>query len=113
MNRNEKTLEGKFDKFFDNATQFFSKSTDRQLYTYKNILEYVDGELVITNKISDKNLLEMRENMNDEDKEEFDQFVERIWGTRTPVKTKATSIKTEKTKTEGTKKRGRKPKIQE
>jgi len=87
--RNEKTLEGKFDKFFDNATQFFSKTTDRQLYTYRNILEYIDGEYVITNRISDNNLLEMRENMNDEDKKLFDQFVERNWGTKTPVKTKA------------------------
>ena len=86
--RNEKTLEGKFDKFFDNATQFFSKTTDRQLYTYRNILEYIDGEYVITNRISDNNLLEMRENMNDEDKKLFDQFVERNWGTKTPVKTK-------------------------
>ena len=87
--RKEKTLEGKFDKFFDNATQFFSKTTDRQLYEYRNILEYIDGEYVITNKISDKNLLEMRENMNDEDQQLFDQFVERNWGTKTPVRTKA------------------------
>ena len=113
--RNEKTLEGKFDKFFDNATQFFSKTTDRQLYSYRNILEYVDGELVITNKISDKNLLEMRENMNDEDKEEFDQFVERIWGTKAPVRTKATAVKKlqeDTTTEEVAKKRGRKPKIE-
>ena len=87
--RKEKTLEGKFDKFFDNATQFFSKTTDRQLYAYRNILEYIDGEYVITNKISDKNLLEMRENMNDEDQQLFDQFVEKNWGTKTPVRTKA------------------------
>ena len=87
--RKEKTLEGKFDKFFDNATQFFSKTTDRQLYVYRNILEYIDGEYVITNKISDKNLLEMRENMNDEDQQLFDQFVEKNWGTKTPVRTKA------------------------
>ena len=106
--RNEKTLEGKFDKFFDNATQFFAKTTDRKLYEYRNILEYVDGELVITNKISDKNLLEMRENMNDEDQEEFDQFVERIWGTKTPVRVKenVASVAGE------VKRRGRKPKTE-
>ena len=28
--RNEKTLEGKFDKFFDNATQYFTKTTDKE-----------------------------------------------------------------------------------
>ena len=78
--RKEKTLEGKFDKFFDNATQFFAKSTDRQLFEYKNILEYIDGEYIITNKISDKNIKEMRLNMTDTDAEEFDKFVEKHWG---------------------------------
>ena len=78
--RKEKTLEGKFDKFFDNATQFFMKSTDKQLYTYRNILEYIDGEYIITNKISDFNIREMRLNMSDTDAEEFDKFVEKHWG---------------------------------
>ena len=35
--RKEKTLEGKFDKFFDNATQYFTKTTDKELYQYRNI----------------------------------------------------------------------------
>ena len=78
--RKEKTLEGKFDKFFDNATQFFSKTTDKKLYEYRNILEYIDGEYVITNKISDQNIKEMRLNMSDSDAVEFDKFVEAHWG---------------------------------
>ena len=78
--RKEKTLEGKFDKFFDNATQFFAKTTDKQLYEYRNILEYIDGEYVITNKISDFNIKEMRLNMAESDAEEFDKFVEKHWG---------------------------------
>ena len=84
--RNEKTLEGKFDKFFDNATTYFSKITDRKLYTYRNIMEYVDGEYVITNPITDKNLKEMRNNMNEADVEEFDKFVERHWGSKMKAK---------------------------
>ena len=78
--RKEKTLEGKFDKFFDNATHYFMKTTDKQLYVYRNILEYVDGEYIITNKISDKNIREMRLNMTDADAEDFDNFVARHWG---------------------------------
>ena len=78
--RGEKTLEGKFDKFFDNATQFFSKTTDKQLYSYRNVLEYIDGEYVITNKISDQNIKEMRINMTDSDAEDFDNFIEKHWG---------------------------------
>ena len=78
--RNEKTLEGKMNKFFDNATQFFGKVTDRETYRYVNIMEYVDDGYVLTNKISDKNLIEMRNNMDESDIEAFDNFVERNWG---------------------------------
>ena len=77
--RKEKTLEGKFDKFFDNATHYFENVTDRQLYTYRNILEYVDGEYVITNPITPSNLKGMRENMDTADLEQFDKFVEKHW----------------------------------
>ena len=77
--RNEKSLEGKFDKFFDNATRYFQKITDRQLYTYRNIMEYVDGEYVITNPITDENLRQMKENMDDTDAENFEKFIEKHW----------------------------------
>ena len=77
--RKEKTLEGKFDKFFDNATHYFTKSTDKQLYIYRNILEYVDGEYIITNPITDDNIREMRLNMDETDAKEFDDFIRRHW----------------------------------
>ena len=78
--RNEKTLEGKFDKFFDNATHYFTKSTDKKLYVYRNVLENVDGEYVMTNPITDANIKEMRNNMDESDIEGFDKFIERNWG---------------------------------
>ena len=78
--RKEKTLEGKMDKFIDNATHYFTKVTNRELYKYVNILEYRNDEYVITNKISDYNLKEMRRNMDESDIEEFDNFVKRNWG---------------------------------
>ena len=81
--RNEKTIEGKLDKFIDNATTYFSKVTNKELYRYVNILEYVNDEYVITNKISDANLKEMRINMDEADIEDFDRFVERNWKTAT------------------------------
>lgn len=101
--RKESTLEGKFDKFFDNATRYFEKITDRQLYTYRNILEYVDGEYIITNPISEDNLKEMRVNMDETDLEKFDKFVEKHWGNQVK-QTVGVSIGEEP------KKRGRKPK---
>ena len=100
----EKTLEGKLDKFFDNATIFFSKTTNRELYKYRNIMEYVNGEYVITNKISDKNLIEMRNNMDESDAEEFDKFVNKFWGDQIKEKDELENTNTV------AKKRGRKPK---
>ena len=82
-------MDGKVEKFFENATTYFAKSTEQKLYTYQNIMEYVDGEYVITNKITDKNLREMRENMDESDVEEFDKFVEKHWGKQKTKKIKA------------------------
>ena len=81
--RKEKTLEGKFDKFFDNATIFFSKTTNREMYKYRNILEFRDDTYVLVNPISDTNIREMRENMDDNDQVLFDQFLARNWGIST------------------------------
>ena len=104
--RKEKTLEGKFDKFFDNATRYFEKVTDRQLYIHRNILEYVDGEYIITNPITDKNLSEMRLNMDDTDLAEFDEFVKKHWGKAYSRKeTVEVSATTEEPKRRGRKKK--------
>lgn len=80
--RKEKTLEGKFDKFMDNATYYFTKTTNKELYKYQNILEYHDGTYVLTNKITDNNIRQMLNNMDDNDAEEFIKFIERNWHTK-------------------------------
>ncbi len=82
--RNEKTLEGKFDKFMDNAAIFFGKTTNRELYKYRNIMEYVNDSYVLTNPISETNIKEMRINMESTDMEAFDRFLERNWGIKPP-----------------------------
>ena len=110
-------MDGKVQKFFENATTYFSKVTEQNLYRYQNVLEYVDGEYQITNKITDKNLQEMRANMDEADVAEFDAFVEKYWGDQ---------IRREKMQREqervsvsvgedvsSSKRRGRKPKIEE
>ena len=78
--RKEKTLEGKINKFFDNATIFFSKTTNRELYKHRNILEFSNDSYVLTNPISETNIREMRINMDDADAVNFDKFIERVWG---------------------------------
>ena len=110
--KSEKTMDGKVEKFFENATTYFSKSTEQKLYTYQNILEYVDGEYVITNKITDKNLAEMRANMDESDVEEFDQFVERNWGDQIRKERQLEQVGVTSGNTIEAKKRGRKPKTE-
>lgn len=81
--RKEKTLEGKLDKFIDNATQYFTKVTNKELYKYVNIMEYHNDEYVMTNKISERNITAMRNNMESVDVAKFDEFIEKIWGKKT------------------------------
>ena len=110
--RKEKTLEGKINKFLDNATNYFTKITDRETYRYVNIMEYIDDGYVLTNKISEKNLQEMRANMDETDQEGFDKFVEENWGTYSDDKKYENAIPVISTVTDNKpKKRGRKPKV--
>jgi len=84
--RKEKTIEGKLEKFMDNATIFFTKVTNREVYRYVNILEFHEDEYVLTNRITDANINEMRNNMDEADAEAFDKFVERNWGAKTKAR---------------------------
>jgi len=113
--RKEKTFEGKFDKFVDNATYYFSKSTNRELFKYQNVLEYHDGTYVLTNRISDKNIYAMLNNMDELDQEDFKKFCERNWGIK--IKSladledeKENNQKNETVQVGATSKRGRRPK---
>ena len=78
--RKEHTMEGKLEKFMDNATIYFSKTTNRELYKYRNILEFRDDAYVLVNPISAENIKGMRENMDDNDIGAFDDFLARNWG---------------------------------
>ena len=78
--KKEKDMDSKVTKFFENATTYFSKVTEQNLYTYQNVLEYVDGEYQLTNKITDQNIHDMRANMDEADAVEFDKFIEKYWG---------------------------------
>ena len=76
----------------DNATNYFQNVTDRQTYDYINIMEFRGDGYVLTNKISDKNIQEMRMNMDESDIEEFDTFIEKNWGSGAK-RTKAKTVK--------------------
>ena len=78
--KKEHDMDSKVTKFFENATTYFSKVTEQNLYTYQNVLEYVDGEYQLTNKITDQNIHDMRANMDETDAVEFVKFIEKYWG---------------------------------
>ena len=77
--RKYKNLEEKMDVFIDNATHYFTKITDKQVYKCVNIMEYVDGKYVLTNPISDYNMIPMIENMSEEDALDFAKFIIKYW----------------------------------
>lgn len=107
----EKTFEGKIEKFIDNATRYFTKVTNREVYKYVNVVEFINDEYVITNKISEYNLKEMRNNMDESDVEEFDRFVQRNWGQRNQTTSISSLLTEDSNKLNKTNKRGRKPKV--
>ena len=77
--RKAKDLNGKLDAFMDNAVEYFGHMTQNGNYTYRNIVEFNDGEYVFTNPISEENIKAMRENMSAEDVRAFDDFIDTAW----------------------------------
>ena len=77
--RDIKDMNGKLDRFMDNAVEYFSHMTQTSNYTYHNIIEWVDGEYVFKNPITEANIKAMRDNMSPEDVKEFDNFLDTAW----------------------------------
>ena len=77
--RKVKDINQKLDKFMDNAVEYFQHMTQSKNYTYRNIVEFVDGEYVFKNPISEENIRAMRDNMSAEDIKAFDEFVDMAW----------------------------------
>ncbi len=72
-------MDKKMDKFMDNAVEYFTHMTQTSNYTYKNIVEFVDGAYVFRNPISEENIKAMRDNMSPEDVKSFDNFIDMAW----------------------------------
>ena len=77
--RKTKDTNQKLDKFMDNAVEYFQHMTQAQNYTYRNIVEFVDGKYVFTNPISEENIKAMRDSMSQEDIKAFDEFLDLAW----------------------------------
>ena len=77
--RKVKNMDQKMDEFMDNAVEYFQHMTQTSNYTYRNIVEFVDGAYVFKNPISEANIKAMRENMSPEDVRTFDDFIDTAW----------------------------------
>lgn len=76
---NEKTLEGKLDKFMDNATHYFQKVTETDTFRSVNIIEFHNGEYEVCHKISPANIEAMKDAMSPEDQQAFDDYLEQYF----------------------------------
>ncbi|KEO82782.1 Flp pilus assembly complex ATPase component TadA [Tumebacillus flagellatus] len=73
------SLEAKLDRFMSTATEYFKRTTDRQWFESRNIIEFRNGQYVAVHPISDSNLAEMCEHMSEEDAELFRDFLREHW----------------------------------
>jgi len=64
-----------FKEFVKNFTEYARRSTDRKTYEYRDIIRYEDGNYVLVNKISEKNITEMKENMTEPEIVIFNEFL--------------------------------------
>ncbi|MEG0872488.1 MAG: pilus assembly protein CpaF [Clostridia bacterium] len=77
--RKAKEMDQKMEKFMDNAVEYFQHMTQTNNYTYKNIVEFVDGKYVFRNPMTEENIKAMRDNMSSEDIRTFDNFIDTAW----------------------------------
>lgn len=80
----ENTVIGKVDKFMDNATIYFKKSTNKELYKYHNVVEWNGNGWNFPNAITKENIKAMRNNMDTSDVSKFDDYLYRKWGVEKP-----------------------------
>ena len=77
--RHAATMEEKLERFMSTATEFFKRSTDRQWYEARNIIEFRNGRYVAVHSISERNLTEMCAHMPREEAERFRLFLQEHW----------------------------------
>ena len=76
---NESTVDGKLDKFMDNATNYFQKVTEVDTFKSVNIIEFHDGEYHSCHKISDDNIRAMKDSMSLPDQDDFDKYLDQYF----------------------------------
>lgn len=76
------TLEDKLAAFMETATEYFRRSTDRQLYEERNVVEFRNGRYEAALPLSNRNVKEMSEQMSEAERAAFMAFLAANWRDR-------------------------------
>lgn len=77
--KDKKTIMEKSDAVADTFVDVFGKMIDADLYEYRDILVYENGEYVAKDRFSEEKIMEMTQNMDKDQGEEFSRYLERYW----------------------------------
>lgn len=66
--------------FMETVLEFFRRSTDRPLYTARNLIEYRDGRYIAVHPLSEQSRQDMTTYMSGPDQAVFDAFLDSNWG---------------------------------
>ncbi len=81
--RGKMTKDERMAAFMETALEFFRRSTDRPLYTARNLVEYRDGRYVAVHPLSESSRREIAEYLSGPDQAVFDAFLSSYWGDET------------------------------
>lgn len=72
--------EDKMGLMIEAATTYFRQQTQRQQFIERNIIEFHEGQYVPAHPISDERIEAIRAQLNEQEKEAFNEFIKQVWG---------------------------------
>ena len=81
--RGKMTKDERMAAFMETTLEYFRRSTDRPLYTARNLVEYRDGRYVAVHPLSEQSRCEIAEYLSGPDQAVFDAFLASHWGDET------------------------------
>lgn len=81
--RGKMTKDERMAAFMETALEYFRRSTDRPLYTARNLIEYRDGRYVAVHPLSEQSRYEIADYLSGSDQAVFDAFLASYWGDET------------------------------
>lgn len=78
--RGKMTKDERMVAFMETALEYFRRSTDRPLYTARNLVEYRDGRYVAVHPLSEQSRREIAAYLSGPDQAVFDAYLATYWG---------------------------------